>query len=250
MLLQKFRTWAALETALTGEAAGVRAVLYGPSAVIGEWVTDGSDNFSLVGTLDFTACDGSEFTIATSGSPDIEGLDGVAPTLTSAGLDVSLVEGVVALNFLQVHGAIRSVQALYNCDIPNVADGQVVAVGNVDLYGGVSYASGTTSWNRSTYSGDPPAKISSYHANNTVTKPGTAQAVFAHIATGNDAGNTAPLLGGAFEAGDSAPWQAAHTAISSTDLSSGTPALLYCEGKSAASFSAVVEKITAVGGLV
>ncbi len=247
-----FRTWDALADHITAQPLGSIAILLGVATVpVCVVMSDGAGGLIVLGRLLFTAGDGSEFSLGTTGAANIQGLDGVAPTASSSGLDCSLIEGVCRLNFWDFTGADQQAQALYSCSIPNEVDGQVVAIGSGDLYGGVSYDLAGTQWNRGTFGGAPPALLSSRSTSNKVLKPAGGQLVFALIAVTLDSSDRVTLIGGAWDATDpgTATLQATHSSLTGYDLSVPRPVEIYCEGKAAADFSAVLTTISATGGL-
>ncbi len=250
VIAPKFRTYDALALSLAARVAGSRAALYGPTDAIGIFATDGSGNFSLDGVLDFTACDGSEFTLGLTGAANIEGLDGVAPTLDSSGLNVSTIEGGARLNFLVTAGFLSAAQALVDCSIPNVLDGQVIAIGTKDVYGGVGYVAAEPGWFRQTYATDPPALVTSAFSKE-VSKPDGDQLIFTQIAQGSTVSTKANIQGGAVNASDptASLLQASLTNRAGVDFANPRNVTIFCKGLAAAGFSAVVKSISASGGL-
>jgi hypothetical protein len=251
VLAARFRDFTTLEAALTGQAAGTRAILYGPDDIIGVFRTDGADNFSA-GEIDFTACDGSEFAIGTDAGDDIQGQDGVAPTLDSSGLDVSLIEGVCALNFLSLVGVIGTMQAVLSVSIPNESDGQALAVGASDIFGGAAYVAATPGWHRTGWAGDPPVRLGTPSLQNQVPTPAGEHFVFCNFIQTERTTDRYSILNGSYDSTDPSTtiYQAGITSLFGFDSSVGSVAQIYCEGQAASGFSAVVTKLIASRGLI
>jgi len=246
VLAARFRTYDAVAAALTGAAAGTRAVLYGPTDIIAEFSTDGSDNFSMEGSCDFTACDGSEFSIGLTSASNIEGMDGVAPTLSSAGLDCSLIEGVCHLNFMQLGYNVRFIQGLFTNSIPTTANGQAVAMGTADVYGGAAYDTSTVSaWYSNGWTGDPPVIAQGPLASTRYAGAITILNSIAYIAA--LAGTKTHLAGGSWVTGMASGFRGLDL-FPSAGMPAIGPAQVYCLGLAAASFSSVLTRVGAQGG--
>jgi hypothetical protein len=247
-----FRTWDALESYLSSAPLGQLGILRGTGTThILTACSDGAGGVEVQGVVDFSSADGSEFTIGAG--LNIESITGgppVQPTLSASGLDVSLIEGECQLNFLQVAGSTHECQALATCSVPTEADGQVLAVGTGDVFAGVGYLVATPGWHRLTWQGAPPVLIATPGVNNKVVKP-TTQLVWRFAGQSVESTVRFAHLGGAFATTDpaSAVWQSAIGSLFGLDRALTYPAKIYCEGKAAVGFSALITRLRFTGGL-
>lgn len=258
--LPGFPNWNAVAAFLAGEPLGTIAELEGTGSLpVCRAVSDGAGNALIIDGvkgLDWTRADSTKFTIGAAGSNNIQALGAVQPTLSGAGLDISLVENELNLNFWKLSGHLQASQAIVSCAIPNVVADQAIAIGSTvsgavaALYGGVGYDG--TKWYRRIWSGTaPPIRISVDDPLQEVLVPSGDQLVFLNMSRGNS--NNTAITGGAWDATDPVlsrlQSQIATVAMAILDNTSRT-LRLYCEGKSAAGFSAVVKNIRAFGGIV
>ncbi|MCK5446151.1 MAG: hypothetical protein KAI73_11060 [Rhodospirillaceae bacterium] len=253
-----FRTWDDLAARLAVSALGTVGILIGRWGALPVCVctADGIGGVDIIGVLNLDSCDdeGSQFTIGPG--LNIESLTGgtpVQPTLSSAGLIVTDVEGVVQLNFYRMNGFIQVIKARYNCAIPNEVDGQALAVGStIFVYGGVYRHTTGPQWMRQSWQSDPPAAIGSPNINVNVVKPDGEAIVGSSLA--ENTSTTAVSTGISRDSTDPAPAGGQSTVgniVLGTQLSAASRyARLLCIGQGAADFSAVVEKINTTSNIL
>jgi len=239
-----YRAWSDLDAYLSASAAGTYAVLMGPTLPICAASSDGAGNVEVRGDVDFTAGDGSEFQIGVG--LDIESLDGtpVHPTLSAAGLDCSLVEGLVSLNFMRITGATQHVEALVDVAVPSLLSGQAVAIGSGNVYGGVSYG---TYWARGGWRNDPPSEVAP-NITLQVNTPATDQMIFCQVVQATTL-NEEVLCGAISDLAGGGTRQKVYLTGFGL-LTANRDVKIFCVGQSQAGFSAVYKKIVAVGGFV
>lgn len=254
-----FSTWNALEIHLASQSSGSLATVSGQGTLpVVVAMANGVGGLAVISDVNFGEGGGSEFTIGPG--LNIETLTGgppVQPTLSSNGLDVSLIEGVCRFNFLKYTGNMRCIQALFDCSIPNESVGQVLAIGQGvgagagDVYGAVHRGSGPPTWHRASYRGTPPVSLGTDATNNSVLTPAGDQFVFLSTQTTTDTLDRVAFTGGGFDSTDpfDSVLQSSFGQLTLVDLSVEQFIQVFCLGLGEVNFSAIVKKVRASGGL-
>jgi hypothetical protein len=249
-----FRTWDELEASQAAAAAGTIAILAGTGSLpICVTIADGVGGVQVLGVVDFTRGDGTEFSVGGTGAHNIQGLGAQQPSIDATGLDMSLQEtSVVQLNFMLLNGHAAHVAALYAYSVPALVNLQAIAAGHEGHYGGVVVDSARY-W-RARWRGNypnPPALLSPRSFNE--CGPSSPTVCYCDLEATRASFNVAAIAAGSWSPGDIATTGlTGDVSISSlVDLSPvNRPVLLYADSQGAAGFNAKVLKLQATGGLL